>query len=60
MPILYYMQKNQTRINLDFLKVRFLFWVLSQLAFRDFVAVWWASQATCDNYSELRGGNTYH
>ena len=27
----------------------------SRLAFRDFVAVSWASQSTCDNHSELRG-----
>ena len=26
----------------------------SQLTFRDFVAVSWASQSTCDNHSELR------
>ena len=25
----------------------------SRLAFRDFVAVSWASQSTCDNHSEL-------
>ena len=31
----------------------------SRLAFRDFVAVSWASQSTCDNHSELRG-KTYH
>ena len=52
-PLLYV--KNQTRINLDFLKVRFSFWVLSRLAFRDLVAVSWAWQSTCNNYSELRG-----
>ena len=52
-PLLYV--KNHSRINLDFLKVRFSFWVLSRLAFHDFVAVSWASQSTCDNYSELRG-----
>ena len=53
-PLLYV--KNQTRINLDFLKVRFSFGVLSRLAFRDLVAVSWAWQSTCNNYIGLGGG----